>query len=105
MTVADYIRGKFQTFGINLSESDLLEMALSSGLNTEDEMSRNNIGIISVSMARFIPSLLLRPSSINESGFSISWNIDGVKQYYAYLCNMYGLENVLDIDKPKVRFL
>ena len=38
MTVNDYISQKFQTFGINLSEADLLEISLSSGISGEDEM-------------------------------------------------------------------
>ena len=33
MTVNDYISQKFQTFGINLSEADLLEISLSSEIS------------------------------------------------------------------------
>lgn len=104
MTVADYIKGKFQTFGINLSEADLLEISLSSGISGEDELNQQNIGLVSVTMAGFIPSLLLRATSISENGFSMSWNIQGVKEYYSFLCKKYGLEDTLS-DKPKVRFL
>lgn len=104
MTVADYIKGKFQTFGINLSEADLLELTLSSGISGEDEMNQQNIGLVSVAMAGFIPSLLLRATSISENGFSMSWDIQGLKEYYSFLCKKYGLEDTLS-DKPKVRFL
>ena len=104
MTVNDYISQKFQTFGINLSEADLLEISLSSGISGEDEMGPSNIGLVSVAMAEFIPSLLLRATSISENGFSMSWNIQGVKEYYSFLCKKYGLEYTLS-DKPKVRFL
>ncbi len=104
MTVNDYISQKFQTFGINLSEADLLEMSLSSGISGEDEMDQPNIGLVSVAMAKFIPSLLLRATSISENGFSMSWNIEGIKEYYSFLCKKYGLEDILS-DKPKVRFL
>lgn len=105
MTVTDYIKGKFQTFGINLSEADLVEMSLASGINGEDEMSQGNIGKVSVAMANFIPSLLLRATSVNENGFSVSWNVDGIKNYYSFLCRKYGIQDVLNDDKPKVRFL
>ena len=104
MTVNDYISQKFQTFGINLSEADLLEISLSSGISGEDEMGPSNIGLISVAMAKFIPSLLLRATSISENGFSMSWDVEGVKEYYSFLCKKYGLEDTLS-DKPKVRFL
>lgn len=104
MTVNNYISQKFQTFGINLSEADLLEISLSSGISGEDEITQSNIGLISVAMAKFIPSLLLRATSISENGFSMSWDIQGVKEYYSFLCRKYGLEDTLS-DKPKVRFL
>lgn len=105
MTVADYIKGKFQTFGITVSEADLLEMSLSSGISGEDEMSKQNIGLVSVAMAGFIPSLLLRASSIDENGFSVSWNVEGIKQYYAFLCKKYGLKDDINADKATVTFL
>lgn len=104
MTVKDYISQKFQTFGINLSEADLLEISLSSGISGEDEMIPSNIGLVSVAMAKFIPSLLLRATSISENGFSMSWNTQGLKEYYSFLCKKYGLEDTLS-DKSKVRFL
>ena len=104
MTVNDYISQKFQTFGINLSEADLLEISLSSEVSGEDEMGPSNIGLVSVAMAKFIPSLLLRATSISESGFSMSWNIQGIKDYYSFLCKQYGLKDELG-NKPKVTFL
>lgn len=104
MTVNDYISQKFQTFGINLSEADLWEISLSSGISGEDEMSPSNIGLVSVAMAKFIPSQLLRATSISENGFSMSWNTQGLKECYSFLCKKYGLEDTLS-DKPKVRFL
>lgn len=109
MTVDGYIRGKFQTFGINLSEADLLEMSLASGIRGEEEMNQSNIGIVSVAMAGFIPSLLLRSTSrsVSENGHSKSqsWDISGIREYYAFLCKRYGLDDGLNADKPKVRFL
>ena len=105
MTVADYIRGKFQTFGITVSEADLLELSLSSGISGEDEMDQQNIGLVSVAMVGFIPSLLLRATSINENGFSVSWNVEGIKQYYAFLCKKYGLKDDINTDKATVTFL
>lgn len=109
MTVKDYISQKFQTFGINLSEADLLEISLSSGISGEDEMGPSNIGLVSVAMAGFIPSLLLRANSksVSENGHSKSqsWDISGIKEYYAFLCKKYGLDDELNADKPKVKFL
>lgn len=103
MTVNEYISQRFQTFGIPLSEADLLDMCLNSKINGEDEMNEDCHVRVSVAIAKFIPSLLLRATSISESGFSISWNLQGVKDYYSFLCKKYGLKDELS-DKPKVIF-
>ena len=105
MNVRDYISSKFQSFGIQVSEADLLDMALNARVNIEDDVDADVIDNIYVAIARFIPSLLLRPSSINESGFSMSWNIQGVKDYYSLLCKKYGLKDELNDNKPKIRIL
>lgn len=104
MTVNDYIQQKFQTFGIQLPEADLLDMCLSAKISGEDEINQDCYIRVHVAIARFIPSLLLRATSISESGFSMSWNIQGIKDYYSFLCKKFGLKDELS-DKPKCTFL
>ncbi|WP_455590868.1 DUF6706 family protein [Bacteroides sp.] len=104
MTVKDYIQQKFQTFGIQLSEADLLEMCLAANVSGEDEIDQDTISRVLYSIAKFIPSLLLRATSISESGFSMSWNIQGIKDYYSFLCKKFGLKDELS-NKPKCTFL
>ena len=105
MSIKEYISSKFQSFGIQVSEADLLDMSLNARVNIEDDVDADVIDNISVAIARFIPSLLLRPTSINESGFSMSWNTQGVKDYYSLLCRKYGLKDELNDNKPKIRIL
>lgn len=105
MNIRDYISSKFQSFGIQVSEADLLDMSLNARVNIEDDVDADVIDNISVAIAQFIPSLLLRPTSINESGFSMSWNTQGVKDYYSLLCKKYGLKDELNDNKPKIRIL
>ena len=104
MTVNEDISQKFQAFGIQLSEADLLDMCLNAKISGEDEMGEDCQTRVSVAIAKFIPSLLLRATSISESGFSMSWDIKGIKDYYSWLCKQYGLKDELT-DKPKVTFL
>ena len=103
MTVREYISDKFQSFGIQVSEADLLDMSLNANVSPDDEVT--STGAISVAIANFIPSLLLRATSISESGFSMSWNTQGIKDYYSLLCRQYGLKDELNDHKPKIRFL
>lgn len=105
MSIKEYISDKFQSFGIQVSEADLLDMSLNAKVAIDDDVMSDNVDSISVAIARFIPSLLLRPSSINESGFSMSWNTQGVKDYYSLLCKKYGLKDELNDNKPKIRIL
>ena len=105
MTFREYISSKFQSFGIQLSEADLLDMSLRSSIGLDDEVDGGTIDQVSVGIVRFIPTLLLRATSISESGFSMSWNIDGIKSYYSMLCKQYGLEDELNTNKPKISFL
>ena len=104
MTVNDYIQQRFQSFSIHSSETDLLDMCLNAKISGEDEMNKESYNIVSVAIAKFIPSLLLRATSISENGFSMSWNIQGIKDYYSFLCKQYGLKDELS-NKPKCTFL
>ena len=101
MTVKDYITQKFQTFGINLSEADIYDITLNV---VGEELSDANAGPVNVGMIEFIPTLLLRATSISESGFSMSWNIQGIKDYYALMCKTYGLDDKLN-PKKRIVFL
>ena len=105
MNVRKYISDKFQSFGIQVSEADLLDMSLNANVAIDDDVMSDNVDSISVAIAHFIPSLLARPTSISESGFSMSWNPQGLKDYYSLLCKKYGLKDELNDSKPKITFL
>lgn len=109
MTASDYIKQKFQTFGISLSEADLLDMCLNANVSGEDEMNQDCHTRVSVAVAKFIPSLLLRAQSrsVSENGHSKSqsWDIQGIKDFYSLQCKKYGLKDELSTNKPKCTFL
>lgn len=90
MTIRDYIGQKLSAYG-DLSEADMLDFSIKSGLSPDDEMSSESIGKVETGMIEIIPSLLLRPDSVNESGFSVSWDKDGLRQYYLFLCERNGV--------------
>lgn len=99
MTIKDYITSKFQTFGIELSEADLADISMTVSL-TDEFTQENKNDIYLALVGSVIPQLLLRPKSISESGFSISYDNDALKNYYAWLCNELGIEDTLnDISK------
>lgn len=86
MTVRDYIEQKFSVYG-TLTEADVLDFSIHTGLNSDDEAGKDNMAEIETGMIHLIPSIIARtPDSVNESGFSISWDKDGLRQFYLYLC-------------------
>lgn len=99
MKIKEYIRQRFGTFGVHLSDADLLGITMEEGEVTEDNISKVEVAIV-----RYIPNLLLRPNSVSESGFSMSWDKQGMKDFYSIKCKEYGLEDLLN-SKPKITFL
>lgn len=86
MTIREYIGQKFSAFG-TLTDADVLDFSLQTGLSPDDEAGEDNQAEIERGMIHLIPSIIARtPQSVNESGFSISWDTDGLRQYYLYLC-------------------
>lgn len=105
MKVEEYIRQKFSSFGFNLTNADLFDIISTAGVDGDKEIDSNIMGRVSYGIAKFIPSLLIRPMSVNEGGFSLSWNIQGMKNYYSLLCRQYGINDEINSDSPKVKFL
>ena len=85
MTVRAYIEQNFSSYG-TLTEADVLDFSMKSGLSPDDAMSKELLPEVELGMIGLIPSLLLRPTSVTESGFSASWDKDGLRRYYLYLC-------------------
>lgn len=104
MTIKDYITSKFQPFGVNLSEADIADIALS-GVDVDADLMNDNRKSVYLSIVKFIiPQLLLRAKSISESGFSVSFETKDILQYYAWLCKELGIKDELN-QKPTVTFL
>jgi hypothetical protein len=104
MEVQAYIKDKFQTFGIDMSEAEILDISLNAGVNVDDEMTTDNKRQVDIAICRFIPALLLRPQSVSEGSVSFSYNYQAVKDYYSLLCKQYGIKDELS-PKPTVNFL
>lgn len=90
MRVQDYIEQKLAPFG-SLSEADIAEFEIKSGISAEDIVTADNMEQIERGMAEIMPSLLNHPTSVNENGFSVTWDVDGLKNFYLYLCRKYDI--------------
>lgn len=105
MTVQEYIEQKFQTFGIELSGADILDISLESGFGVEENITKDNRTPVIIAIVKFIPDLLLCPTSFTENKLSMDWGDveKKIKSWYSMRCSEYGLDDKLS-DKPKVDF-
>lgn len=98
MTNKEYITTSLS--GANLSDADIEIILAKGGLvaDADVDMRACDIAIYK----RFTIVLKGMSHNVTEGGYSLSWNLDAVKMYYAALCNELGVENVL-VNRPKVR--
>ena len=110
MTVAEHIRGRLSKFGIRLSNVDIDAICDNGNLNPDDEYDKTSMATrVEYGIALFIPELqsVSQSYSVSENGHSKSEtrNTKGLLNWYSILCKKYGLDDELNADKPKVRFL
>lgn len=89
MTVREYISQKLSPFGVKPSEADFFDMKA-----YNDELTEGNVKDAITSIVNFIPSILAIPN-VSENGFSITFDKEGLKEYYSFLCGQYNLPNKL----------
>lgn len=79
--------------GFNVSENDIDIILLKAGLNGQDPIDTTACDNAIYNRL----SVILKSAShnIGEGGYSISWNFEAVKLYYAALCNELNKPNVL----------
>lgn len=87
----EYISASLE--GFNLSDSDIDIILLKAQLNGENPINAKRCDEAIYSRL----SVVLKSASknVSEGGYSVSWNIEAVKLYYASLCNELGKPNVL----------
>ena len=86
MTNGEFIRSQLQAYGVN--DSDIM-LAL-------DNVDPDGELVVSDAEKAIIPLLAkmaMAPyqKSINENGFSVSWDMSRIGWWYRYLCSKYGI--------------
>lgn len=93
MTIRDYIQSKFGAFG-NISEAELLDMSIAGGFSLDYEYNEGVADLVGKASVKFIEEKAVAPklTSVNEGGFSASWDYSSMGKYYLYLCAKHGVE-------------
>lgn len=102
-TVKDYIETKLQRFNITISDIELAVSFAENGLSPNDLYTGANIIKVKKTFVSIIPELLLI-AEVSEGDLTLKWNIEGIKAYYAMLCNELEIDDKLNIavQTPKV---
>ena len=98
MTNKEYLTKSLN--GLNLVEDDIDVILAKGGLDADDKSDVKACDVAVYNRMSVILKGMLQ--NVSEGGYSISWNMEAVKLYYAALCNELGKENVL-VARPKVR--
>ena len=75
-----------------ITDEGASSFALDFGIELNDEVSPEDMKYIASAVDGFAEKNLLRPSSVNESGFSVSWSADAAKAFAKMALRKYGIE-------------
>ena len=97
MTVGDYIQQKLPFF--HLTDAQFADIYARFGLDAQQYYSIECNVKVNVAIIGIIEEQVLAPrlASVNEGGFSMSWNYADLGKLYMYLCNKYGLTPNSDV--------
>jgi hypothetical protein len=87
MTVGEYIASTLP--GLTVPESFLVDAGLDTGAQYTSDMFHT----VGTAMVQMLAGIILAPSvkSVNENGFSMSWDRENLGKYYLWLCKRYGV--------------
>lgn len=102
MLVADYIKSKVGKFGLMIDDFELEALLLKNNIASDETYTLDSVDKTERALYYFIPELLVL-SSVSEGGYSISYDREGILDYYALLCSNLGYENKLLKAQPKIK--
>ena len=87
MTVGEYISSSLP--GLAIPDAFIVD----SGLDPEEQYTSDMFYSVGAAMVGMLAGLILAPSvkSVNENGFSMSWDRGNLGKYYLWLCKRYGI--------------
>ncbi|MEZ2446122.1 DUF6706 family protein [Chitinophaga sp. RCC_12] len=94
MTNQEYLNTILGKFGV--SPDEIILIMLKRGIDPNGEVTGPaDIAILEKAMYYQIPLLLAGAQDVTEGGYSIKWNLDGLKIWYSALARELGLPDDL----------
>lgn len=90
MTVREYITDKLRAFGIG--DSVFIDMYTATDIYPDSDVGETDPTQLGLALIAVLEDVILAPrqNSINEGGFSVSWDFDHIGKYYKWLCSKWG---------------
>lgn len=87
MTNGEFIKDQLRAFGVTDGDLEIIAETV----DIEDEL---DVSVAEKGMIPLIAKMALAPyqKSINENGFSVSWDMNNLGWWYRYLCAKYGIK-------------
>lgn len=102
MTNKEYVTYVLGRFG--LTDADIDFILLESGLDPDGLVTTaEDRKAVKLAMYTQVPLMIAGLSNITEGGYSISWNIEGIKAWYSILASELGEDDQLAVAKPVIR--
>lgn len=102
MLISDFIKSKLGKFGVMIDDNELEGLLLKNSISTEETYTIDTVDKTERAMYDYLPEMLI-VSSIQEGGYSISYDREGILAYYRLLCNNLGLPDKVSTPQPKIK--
>ena len=100
MSIRDYITKEISILGLEYSTADIDNFMALNNINADANLTEIRRSV-DIAIVNLIPALLLRPNSVSEGGYSVSWNKDNLLSYYNLRCTQLGIVNKLATNTVK----
>lgn len=101
MTYSEYLTVLLGKFGLNASDIGFILIEADLSPNKTVESAEDKL-LLKKAVHYNIPGMIAGLSNVSEGGYSVTWNIEGIKMWYSVLSKELGLEDMLST-KPKIR--
>lgn len=100
MTYKEYVTAVLGKFGLSTSEIEFI--ITEADLNPDTVVTATNKVLLKTAIYNQIPLFIAGLQDVSEGGYSVKWNVEGIKLWYSLLASELGLEDIFNL-KPKVR--
>lgn len=96
MTSIEYIKQKFAYIGV-ISDVGASAFANDNNIALTDEVTEEAGKEIGIKVDAFVEKYIMRPSSVSEAGFSMSWSSEQIKNHARMMMKKYDIKPTSEV--------